>query len=135
MRVAPGGRPRGGGGGRGGRSCGWAAAARAGPGAVPPGRGSAPSGPGWAAGQGNFHGGIKRKSNPHRSRGGNHRLTEIRMSARQTGRTETKPSTIRMQRYSQIPPTMHGLELIARRSCRRSWNHSKLRRAISGAGK
>jgi hypothetical protein len=133
MRVAPGGRPRGGGGaGEAGRPVvrlGHRRARRA------EGRGSASSGPGWAAGQGNFHGGIKRKSNPHRSRGGNHRLTEIRMSARQTGRTETKPSTIRMQRYSQIPPTMHGLELIARRSCRRSWNHSKLRRAISGAGK
>jgi hypothetical protein len=33
----------------------------------------------------------------------------------------------------RIPPTMHGLGVIARRSCRVSWNRSELQRAIPGA--
>jgi hypothetical protein len=74
-----------------------------------------------------------RKKNPRWSRGENHRLTEIRGSNRRTERAATKPSMRRMQRYPQIRQTMHGLRVIARRSCRRSWNRFKLRRAIPGS--
>jgi hypothetical protein len=45
----------------------------------------------------------------------------------------TKPSTRQTQRYPRIPQTRHGLGIIARRSCRRSWNRPELRRTIPGA--
>jgi hypothetical protein len=61
------------------------------------------------------------------------RLPEIRGSNRRTERSATKPSTRRTQRYPRILQTMHGLGVIARRSCRRSLNRSELRRAIPGA--
>jgi hypothetical protein len=65
-----------------------------------------------------------------RSRGWIRRLTEIRRFDRRTECTETKPSTRQTQRYPRIPPTTHGLEVIAHQS----WNCSKLRQAISGDG-
>ena len=60
------------------------------------------------------------------------RLTEIQRSDRRTGRVQMKPSMRRTQ-HLRIPLTMHGLRVIARRSCRRSWNRPELRRAIPGA--
>jgi hypothetical protein len=62
-----------------------------------------------------------------------HRFPEIRGSNRRTEHAATKPSTRRTQRYPRIRQMMHGLGVIARRSCRRSWNRSELRRAIPGA--
>jgi hypothetical protein len=73
------------------------------------------------------------EEDPRRSREEIRRLPEIWGSNRQTERAPTKPSTIRTQRYPRIPQTMHGLGVIARRSCCRSWNLSELRRAIPGA--
>jgi hypothetical protein len=70
---------------------------------------------------------------PRRSRGEIRRLPEIRGSNRLTERAATKSSTRRTQRYPWIRQTMHGLGVIARRSCRRSWNRPELRRAIPGA--
>jgi hypothetical protein len=55
-----------------------------------------------------------------------------RQSDRRIKGTGTKLSARRMQRYPRIPPMTHGLEVIARRSCRRSWNRPELRRAIPG---
>jgi hypothetical protein len=37
------------------------------------------------------------------------------------------------QRYPRIRQTIHGLGVIARRSCRRSWNRPELQQAIPGA--
>ena len=73
------------------------------------------------------------EEDPRRSRGEICRLPEIWGSNRWTERAATKPSTRRTQRYPRIPQTMHGLGVIARRSCRRSWNRPELRRAIPGA--
>jgi hypothetical protein len=73
------------------------------------------------------------EEDPRRSRKKIRRLLEIRGSNRRTERAATKPSTRRTQRYPRIPQTMHGLGVIARRSCRRSWNRPELRRAIPGA--
>ena len=73
------------------------------------------------------------EEDPRRSRGEIRRLPEIRGSNRRTERAATKPSTRRTQRYPRIRQTMHGLGVIARRSCRRSWNRPELRRAIPGA--
>jgi hypothetical protein len=69
------------------------------------------------------------EEDPRRSREEIRRLTEIR----QTECAPTKPSTRQMQRYPQIRQTMRGLGVIARWSCRRSWNCSELRRAIPRA--
>jgi hypothetical protein len=52
-----------------------------------------------------------------RSRSQIHRLPEIRESNRRTERAATKPSMRRTQRYPRIRQTMHGLGVIARRSC------------------
>jgi hypothetical protein len=73
------------------------------------------------------------EEDPRRSRKKIRRLPEIRGSNRRTEHTATKPLTRRTQRYPRIPQTMHGLGVIARRSCRRSWNCPELRRAIPGA--
>jgi hypothetical protein len=73
------------------------------------------------------------EEDPHRSREEIHRLPEIRGSNRQTERAATKPSMRQTQWYPRIPQTMHGLGVIARRSCRRNWNRPELRRAIPGA--
>jgi hypothetical protein len=73
------------------------------------------------------------EEDPHRSRGEICRLMEIGGSDRRTERALTKPSTRRTQRYPQISQTMHGLGVIARRSCRWSCNCPELRRAIPGA--
>jgi hypothetical protein len=73
------------------------------------------------------------EEDPRRSREEIHRLPEIRGSNRRTERAATKPSTRRTQRYPRIRQTMHELRVIARQSCRRSWNRPKLRRAIPGA--
>jgi hypothetical protein len=54
-------------------------------------------------------------------------------SNRRTEHAATKPSMRRTQWYPWIRQTMHGLGVIARRSCRRSWNRPELRRAIPGA--
>jgi hypothetical protein len=54
-------------------------------------------------------------------------------SDRRTECAPTKPLMRRTQRYPQIPQTMHRFGVIARRSCRRSWNRSELRRAIPGS--
>jgi hypothetical protein len=54
-------------------------------------------------------------------------------SDRRTECAPTKPLMRRTQRYPQIPQTMHRFGVIARRSCRRNWNRSELRRAIPGA--
>ena len=62
----------------------------------------------------------------------NHRLAAKRRLDRRIESTGTKLSTRRMQRYPRIPPTMHGLKLIAHQSYRRSWNRPELRRAILG---
>jgi hypothetical protein len=74
-----------------------------------------------------------REEDPRRSREEIRRLSQIRGSNRRTEHAATKPSTRRTQRYPRIPQTMHGLGVIARRSCRRSWNRPELRRAIPGA--
>jgi hypothetical protein len=73
------------------------------------------------------------EEDPRRSREEIRRLSEIRGSNRRTERAATKPSTRRMQRHPWIRQTMHGLGVIAHRSCRRSWNCPELRRAIPGA--
>jgi hypothetical protein len=73
------------------------------------------------------------EEDPRRSREEIRRLPEIRGSNRRIERAATKPSTRRTQRYPRIPQTMHRLGVIARRSCRRSWNRPELRRAIPGA--
>jgi hypothetical protein len=73
------------------------------------------------------------EEDPRRSRDEIRRLPEIWGSNRRTERAVTKPSTRRTQRYPRIPQTMHGLRVIARRSCRPSWNRPELRRAIPGA--
>jgi hypothetical protein len=73
------------------------------------------------------------KEDSRQSREEIRRLPEIRRSNRRTERAATKPSTRRTQRYHRIRQTMHGLGVIARRSCRRSWNRPELRRAIPGA--
>jgi hypothetical protein len=73
------------------------------------------------------------EEDPHRSREKICRLPEIRGSNRRTECAATKPSTRRRQRYPRIPQTMQGSGVIARRSCRRSWNRPELRRAIPGA--
>jgi hypothetical protein len=54
---------------------------------------------------------------------------EVESTNRKTG---TKSSMRRMQWYSRISPTMHEMKVIARRSCRRSWNRLELRREIPG---
>jgi hypothetical protein len=76
---------------------------------------------------------ITGEEDPRRSREEIRRLPEIRGFNRRTERAATKPSTRRTQGYPRIRQTKHGLVVIARRSCRRSWNRSKLRRAIPGA--
>jgi hypothetical protein len=68
-----------------------------------------------------------------RSREEIRRLPEIRGSNRRIEHVATKPSTRRTQRYPRIRQTMHGLGVIARRSCRRSCNRPELWRAIPGA--
>jgi hypothetical protein len=73
------------------------------------------------------------EEDPRRSREEIRRLPEIRGSNRRTECAATKPSTRQTQRYPRIRQTMHGLGVIARRSCRRSWNRPELRRAIPGA--
>jgi hypothetical protein len=69
----------------------------------------------------------------YRSREEIRRLPEIRGSNRRIERAATKPSMRRTQQYPRIPQTMHRLGVIARRSCRRSWNRPEFRRAIPGA--
>jgi hypothetical protein len=82
---------------------------------------------------------IKKRRNPRYNNGGGspkkttlagaeHKIVDWR----QTKGTTTKLSARQMQRYPRIPPTMHGSKLIARRSCRRSWNH--LRTSTSDFG-
>jgi hypothetical protein len=73
------------------------------------------------------------EEDPRWSREEIRRLPEIRGSNRRTERAATKPVTRRTQRYPRIRQTMHGLGVIACRSCRRSWNRCELRRAIPGA--
>ena len=73
------------------------------------------------------------EEDPRRSREEIRRLPEIRGSNRRTECAATKPSTRQTQRYPRIRQTMHGFGVIARRSCRRSWNRPELRRAIPGA--
>jgi hypothetical protein len=66
---------------------------------------------------------LTREEDSRRNRGQIRRLPEIRESDRRTERAPmkpTKPLTIRTQWYPRIPQTMHGLGVIARRSCRRS---------------
>jgi hypothetical protein len=57
-----------------------------------------------------------------RSRGEIRRLTVNRRLDRRLESTGTKLLTRRMQRYSRILPTMHGLKVITHRSCHRSWS-------------
>jgi hypothetical protein len=46
---------------------------------------------------------------------------------------QMKPSMRRSQRYPRIPHMMHGLGVIARRSCRRSWNRFRISASNSGS--
>jgi hypothetical protein len=66
------------------------------------------------------------------SREENCRLATNRWSDRRIKSTRTNLSMRRMQWYSRISPITHGLELIARRNCRWSWNRPELRWAIPG---
>jgi hypothetical protein len=74
------------------------------------------------------------EEDPRRGQGEIYQLSVIQRSDQRIERTETKPSMRRTHWYSRIPPTMHGLEVIARQSCHQSWNRSELWRAIPGAG-
>jgi hypothetical protein len=75
---------------------------------------------------------AQREEDTRRSWSQIRRLPKIQGSNRRTERASTKPSTRLTQRYPRIRQTMHGLGVIARRSCRRSWNRSELWRAIPG---
>jgi hypothetical protein len=80
----------------------------------------------------NNGGKAHRRRNSRRSREQIRRLTKNYRSDRRIEGTGTKILTRRMQPYPRIPSTTHRLKVIARQSCRRSWNRPKLRRAIPG---
>jgi hypothetical protein len=80
----------------------------------------------------NIGGGLTGEEHPRRSRAQIHRFRTNRRSDRWIEGTGMKLSTRRTQWYPWIPMTTHRSKVIACLSCRRSWNHSELQRAILG---
>jgi hypothetical protein len=80
----------------------------------------------------NIGGGLTGEEDPRRSRAQIHRFRTNSRSDRWIEGTGMKFSTRRTQWYPWISMTTHKSKVIACLSCRRSWNHSELQRAILG---